>query len=772
MAEHDVSGHDRCPLDDLKFESSFFADEVREGFFVPTMMKRFWAAQMIVLSKIVQICERHDIKWVADYGTLIGAVRHGGYIPWDDDFDICMMRDDYYKFFEYAKDELPKEYVLLNMHTEEEYENVLGRVTNSRGIDYSEAHLKEYAGCPYSIGVDIFPLDNVSDDEELDNRRKEKVLLVAKAADMIDAGKEKSGELRNLLAQIEAQNNIKINRNGNIKKQLVLLTEKLYTEFSDEDTKYVASMKFWTAYNAQKHERAMFDDIVRLPFENTYINAPARYREMLKAQYGDFFKVYKGGGMHDYPAYHSQEEIFANTIGHNPFRFTLTPDMVTGPREVKPLSERFTDTITMLYEVHKQISVYMKNGNTTVARQLLEGCQNLAVSVGTLAESRLESCERCVSLLEEYCDIVFNVYSAWDDSSEDALNSKIDEVNAALGKLLASRKKKILILAFKAEWWPSIAPLYEKLAADPNNDVRVMSVPYCDDADYCDDKHGTRDDRELMPADLNVLSVNDYDIEKEHPDIIITQNPYDDQSTVFRTPEFFDSDNLLNYTDKLVYVPCFDVDDPGDDFKAVTSLNTLIEQPAVLYADEVILKSDELKTLYCKRLCEISGGHEDYWDSKIVVDEALCDPALENSNSPEGTTTRNARIPSEWKEIAGTRKLLLFTVDAAFLAENPEKGAGKIASAIDTISGASSDIVCVLAPGEDIEDLKTCEPDLWNAYDEIRRGLPSHENIIYDKKGLSHTCLGAFSGYYGTSGVLAHKCRNMGIPVMLINAEV
>lgn len=58
--------------------------EEREGFFVSSMMKRYWAAQLKVLAEIDRVCKKHDIKWFADCGTLLGAVRHGGFIPWDD----------------------------------------------------------------------------------------------------------------------------------------------------------------------------------------------------------------------------------------------------------------------------------------------------------------------------------------------------------------------------------------------------------------------------------------------------------------------------------------------------------------------------------------------------------------------------------------------------------------------------------------------------------------------------------------------------------------
>ena len=71
-------------------------------------MKRAWAAELEVLSVIADVCERYHLQYFADYGTLLGAVRHKGFIPWDDDIDICMLREDYMELIRVLPEELPQ----------------------------------------------------------------------------------------------------------------------------------------------------------------------------------------------------------------------------------------------------------------------------------------------------------------------------------------------------------------------------------------------------------------------------------------------------------------------------------------------------------------------------------------------------------------------------------------------------------------------------------------------------------------------------------------
>lgn len=86
----------------LDFSESYFKDEIRSGFFVPEMMKRSWAAHLKILDELKILFEKYNLTYYADFGTLLGAVRHKGIIPWDDDIDISMPRKDYMTLLNHA----------------------------------------------------------------------------------------------------------------------------------------------------------------------------------------------------------------------------------------------------------------------------------------------------------------------------------------------------------------------------------------------------------------------------------------------------------------------------------------------------------------------------------------------------------------------------------------------------------------------------------------------------------------------------------------------
>lgn len=167
----------------LKFDNDFFNTEVREGFEISSMMKRAWAAQMEVFQVVSDICNRNGIRYFADFGTLLGAVRHKGMIPWDDDIDISLMRDEYNELIRILPGELPYGFVVAGMYADCERLQNAAFVPQLRVIADEELwnfndYMKYFHGFPYQrAGIDIFPLDYISKDKEFADMQKQIIKL-------------------------------------------------------------------------------------------------------------------------------------------------------------------------------------------------------------------------------------------------------------------------------------------------------------------------------------------------------------------------------------------------------------------------------------------------------------------------------------------------------------------------------------------------------------------------------------------------------------------
>lgn len=736
----------------------YFNDEVREGFFVSSMMKRYWAAQIRVLSEIDRVCRKHGIRWFADCGTLLGAVRHGGMIPWDDDMDICMLRKDWVKFFEVAEEELPQGYCVLSLSHEAEYENVIGRIVNSHAIDYSDEHMKEFFGCPYTVGVDIFPLDDLSEDEEKEERRRKLANDVSKAYEMTDDGRGDTQECRSLLAKIESDNHITLHRKGNILRELRLLTEKLYMMHSSDDAEYIALMPFWVSKHNHKYSKDLFKDTLYLSFEYTSIPVPARYDEVLRIEYGDYMSIRKGGGIHDYPVYKDQEEILRAKNGGNPFRYTLSEKAIDSALQKKTTEQKCHEMTSMLLKVHESVDNLVKSGNVNPAAELLVKCQNLAVSLGEFMENCMPDSAEFVHRLEDYCELVFESSEAWNDESRNALDCSVKGCEEAIKAYFMDKKKEVLFIVTKTEHWSCLKSLYERYVSMTNTEVYVLPVTY-HIADKVVGINGEeRNDRLLLSGELKTVSEDEYDINKRYPDVIVTGYPYDGWGATMDVSDIYYSENLRSRTDELIYVPCFDVDSPiNENDKALTAIKVMVEQPAILYSDRVVVKSEKLRKCYIDSLTAIS-RHAEYWAEKIQVMEELA----------ASVPVAESDLPDDWKNKLCGRKILLFGIDGAFLVENGRKAIDKLEEAMNTINEASESIVCVFSPSGDIYGIEGVNSELWAEYNEFMDSLTGSKDVIIDHDHEAIDYLERVSGYYGTPGELAHRCRNLKNPVMLM----
>lgn len=122
-------------------------------------LRPIWDATLEIYEEVVKICKRHNLHYYVTDGTLIGAIRHKGYVPWDDDFDMSMPRPDYEKFVAIAQRELPQHLKYLNWKNTPEFHCLFGKIQDTRQ-DVIES-LERRTGRTLSNGlfIDIFPID-------------------------------------------------------------------------------------------------------------------------------------------------------------------------------------------------------------------------------------------------------------------------------------------------------------------------------------------------------------------------------------------------------------------------------------------------------------------------------------------------------------------------------------------------------------------------------------------------------------------------------------
>ena len=277
----------------LTILQDFLNEETRLGFTIPSKMKRCWATQLKLLSMIDDICSRHGLRWFADYGTLLGAVRHNGYIPWDDDIDICMFRDDYERLFEFIPQELPQYCEAMKFGTQYNlwrgWSNVNNRENIDAGCDPEEKRITDiFYGNPYIDGIDIYPLDYVPADP--DKRRDmltrfENIMQVLRNSDDPDPALcSQAEEIARSCPRSEA------------------IGAHCITVMSH------CTPDMW-------RELSWYEDVIMMPFEMITVPVPIQYEPILEQRFGPGWHTPKQEtGGHDYPFYDEQENHIITAI--------------------------------------------------------------------------------------------------------------------------------------------------------------------------------------------------------------------------------------------------------------------------------------------------------------------------------------------------------------------------------------------------------------------------------------------------------------------------
>lgn len=616
-------------MQELSFSPEYYCDEIREGFFVSETMKRFWAGQLSVLAEIDKICKKHNINWYADSGTMLGAVRHKGYIPWDDDLDIAIFRADYYKFLAYAREEMPKEYRFFSSDEQDlESELPFARIVSTGAYNYDKELIARNNGCPFSVGVDVFPIDNVSDDEEVEQKRVKKGKLLYATLSGMYFKTLSDGEIDKNIKKIEIENDVVIGSEDRFNK-LVKLFEKIAQEFNNEQTQRVAVMPIWLGEGRGVCFRKNYEKWVELPFETTSVRIAGEYQEVLGAYYGDYMKPVRGTAVHEYPIYRVLEERFRSRYGKNPtLRYFFDKEHFVPRTFRKTFWDQQKELVSYLYQFHNAIEEKNNNQEADEASKFLQTCQNVAITIGTAIEGKYGDGTKAVQALENYCEKIYEASTSWSDNTRKDLNECLATAEKRIDELVSASKKETLFLLCKASWWSSIKDVYSKEVNSKETNVSVIPVSYSY-LDHTKKLIGWQNDlnsfEKYPELYCHLTSFEEYKLEKKRPDRIVIQFPYDGYSGILAISQELFTERLLDYTDELVFVPYLEPDSPvSKKDVAYAAMQELVEQPAVFNADRILIGSKELRTYYVEKLIDMTDkGLKDYWNKRICLKENI-----------------------------------------------------------------------------------------------------------------------------------------------------
>lgn len=243
--------------------------------------------ELEIMKKIHKVFEERNLKYYIMYGSLLGAIRHKGFIPWDEDIDITVPREDYERLAEMTQKEkiFDNDYVVQNYHTDPHFEFPITRICK-KGTYSDNPSRKNLKSMNY-VYIDIFPMDNSPDEESLQKKHRKKIKIAKKLSRFrTNYYYAHQSALRKILKTVMSIPFKALPATWYAKN-----TEKAMKSYNDTETKFIGSYGSVYPYNKETHLKKDFDERILTDFEDTKFWIPAGYDRILKNLYGDYMKL-------------------------------------------------------------------------------------------------------------------------------------------------------------------------------------------------------------------------------------------------------------------------------------------------------------------------------------------------------------------------------------------------------------------------------------------------------------------------------------------------
>lgn len=446
----------------------------------------------------------------------------------------------------------------------------------------------------------------------------------------------------------------------------------------------------------------------------------------------------------------------------------------------KAQKQQVEDLLSQMKEAHEQIKKYIRQNSIPEAMELLEDCQNGAISIGTLIENTEGEGHPTVSLLESYCELIYRIYQNLEENSKEINIDKFDkQLRQKLLKVVNSVKNDIptkieaVFLPYKASMWDSLESVWKAADEDPDCDAYVIPIPYYD-------KNPDGSFREMhyegdqYPEYVPIVRYENYDFEVRKPDMIFIHNPYDENNYVTSVHPSFYSKKLKEYTEKLVYIPYFILGEiKPDDQQAVDGMKHFCLVPGVINADKVVVQSEDMRQVYIKVLTDAFGKEtREYWSQKVL---GLGSPKVDKVLN---TRKEDLEIPEEWLRIirkpdGSWKKIILYNISVSAFLQHNEKMLEKIKDVLWIFWENRDEVALLWRPHPLIKaTIESMRPHLWEAYRKLVEGYCMAGFGIYDDSPDMDRAVIVSDAYYGDWSSIVHLYQKTGKPVMIQDVEI
>lgn len=246
------------------------------------ILKKLQMAELDILKEVVRVCEKNELTYYLVGGTLLGAIRHKGFIPWDDDLDIAMPREDYEKFLRISKSEMKAGYWVHFIDSDANYWLPFAKV-KKEGTIFDEQNSKNIES-DKGIFIDIFPLDNARREKSIFQNIQARICKKMSTIILWKRGFYKHKPKFMLSIVLFVLSNVTVFHLSNHQQKLMSICK-------DEDAKYFVNLGSNYNYVKQTISKNKYFPPVMVEFEGGFYNAPKDWDYILKRIYGDYMKL-------------------------------------------------------------------------------------------------------------------------------------------------------------------------------------------------------------------------------------------------------------------------------------------------------------------------------------------------------------------------------------------------------------------------------------------------------------------------------------------------